>query len=529
MSLPLKFYKTISYIQLIVSIYATIWLLSFFVESVQCNMIENHPTVEPYVLHYSAYLLPECSAIGSEWLMGPWDSIILRIVMITWVVTSVYVFIRVQRIKKYVSSSEPIEFINPVKGEGSKSEKGKKKVSLIGRITDMVPKVPIPRLLRIILSVTAFWFVTVLLFQDSMMEYLRRYVEEDRFTGKIQDIVIRSSKDGVTSFYLYVDQYPIIFRSDKNISLYDKLKNSDNGVFYGLENFNLEDPFLSECLLNKTVEVYARRQNVYYSLDGESKYYIKFVSGTPTCQNIYTGKCIGNGTLYNVGEKMLFESEKVTCVCSESGFVCKEGISEGEFDSNSLSCSYFGSSYYSGQKFISEDGCGNCQCSMGKLSCTNGDCLLEEYDTTKEFILPLFYWFVDEPEPSLVVNLRAGRGDSYEVVAYKSFGQMPKTELNLANGKSFLIFSLQNTSPFKTSEGHNIKGNEDYPDMMRVYSSSLKKYVYVTKQLPDEVCDNTQNNEMCVKGDIGGIVVECISETSDYSMCDSVMKTFSVK
>ena len=92
MSFPLKVYRSLNYLQLFVSVYGMVWLQKFFVESVQCNMIENRASVTPYMLHYNKYLFPDCSTSGSEWLMGYWDSIILRIILVAWIVISIFIF-----------------------------------------------------------------------------------------------------------------------------------------------------------------------------------------------------------------------------------------------------------------------------------------------------------------------------------------------------------------------------------------------------------------------------------------------------
>ncbi len=533
MSLSLKFYKSLNLAQMFGSVYALIWLQKFFVESVQCNMIDNRASVTPYVLHYGRYLLPECSATGAEWLIGYFDSILLRVIMIAWIVISIFVFLRVKKIKQIISTSEPVEFINPSKGEGSKSSKRDNSVKLpfLKQLATLSPNIEIKRLIKIVFGVTAFWLLAVIIFQGSILSYINRYVEEEKFSGQIEDLVIRYAKDGTANIYMYVDQKPVLLRSDRNIQNLSNSENVNNGYFEGLESYDLEDAFIDECIEGSTVEVFARKSSTYYTLDGNRNYYVRFLSSFPTCQNVYIGRCIGAGELYKIGEKMINTEEDMSCTCTTSGFECVTGVSDDTIENSELSCTYFTQTYLSDEEFISKDGCNSCLCDEGTINCTEISCSTSEYDTSTQFELPIYYWFVDEPEPSQLVTVMAGRADSFEVVAYKSFGQMPKTELTMDNGKSVLIFSSNQTNlPFTTAEVHRIIGNSSYPDMIRVYSESKNKYVYVSKALPAEACqEQLEDGRICVKGDIGGLIVECISEDMDYSACDNVMKTFIVE
>lgn len=528
MSLPLKFYRALSYIQLTVSLYAFIWLGMYFSSSVSCSTIDNRASVAPFLLRYGDYFLPECSSGGVEWIIGVADSVALRILFIAWIVISFFVFMRVRKIRRYVSESEPVEFIQtPASKKGRKS----KKVTLFGNIKDFIPEFEVPRLLKIMVSVTALWIIAILLFQGSILTYMTKYIQEQKFTGEITSIDIRYSKDGTANIYTHIDQNLILLRSDRNILSYATESHQDNGIFFGLEQFELEDELLPQCLIGNEVEVFARKSGIFYSLDDSDRYYIRFTKGTPTCQSIYLNSCVNGDESYEFGEKLYYEENGVVCECTVEGFECEKGEVVVNISEAGESCRYFDASYNSGQSFTSEDGCGECSCDDGHLSCTQNDrCEIGEYDLSKDFEIPLYYWFVDEPDPSRIVYLTAGRSDSYEVVAYKSFGQSPKTELSLSNGEvvATLIFTDSHlTTPIWSPEIKGIEGNSEYPEMVRIYSKDSLSYLYAESIASLTECSSSGAvGEQCIVPALDGINVECKSTDGGYDLCDQVMRGF---
>lgn len=535
MTLPLRVYKTVNNLQLLFSIYASVWLVQFFTSSISCNMIENRISTEPYLLRYGNYFIPSCSPGSLGLTIGLWDSLLLRLVFISWIVISLFVYLRIRRIRTYVAVSEPVEFIKKKKNKKSdknedpEGEGDKDGLSLISDFAEMFPKFQLSRIMRLIISVTSIWIILLLLLQGPIVEYFNRYAEEKRFNGEIQEFRVRFSKDGVANISLFVDGNPILLRSDKNLLNNTVTGQGKNGAFEGFETYILDDPLLPTCLEGAKVDVFARRQGVYYTLDGSDHYYIRFIGGSPSCQETYINKCVFGGDSIPVGQTISFEDENVVCRCNIDGLSCLGSVVSTE-DLDQNVCEYFGELYESGSEFLSQDSCNNCVCDNGVISCTSLECPATSYDLTNSLQIPIYYWFVDEPEPSDVVNITAGRSDEYNVVAYKPFGQSPKTELTLANGRATLIFStIYSQGVVEAVEVTPLIGNERFPDLARYYSSAIGGYAYGEIIESSQCGQDIPSGSTCLRKEVGGLFIECTSKDKEYDICDAVMSTYSVE
>ena len=78
-----------------------------------------------------------------------------------------------------------------------------------------------------------------------------------------------------------------------------------------------------------------------------------------------SGSCVVNGVAHAIGEP--FACDCNTCWCEADGSVSTTLIACNE-------CNYAGKSYDFGEKFPSRDGCNQCECQFGQISCTEIAC-----------------------------------------------------------------------------------------------------------------------------------------------------------
>lgn len=493
-------------------------------------MIQNQPSVETYMLRFGSLLLPQCSGGGEEWLITPFMSIFLRIVMIAWIVISVYIFLKLKKYKRFQATSEPVEYLSDenATAEEDGGDAESKKTPIQRKLKSIRNANGIMRWFKIVFMVTGVWVLALILFQGPLLRLVNTYVEDEKFYGRIDNFDVRISNDGVASISFLVDGKMMIVRSDRNIQSNTELLDSgvEHGRFYGLEAFDLEDPLIENCLEGSNVEVYAKNKGVYYTIDNNDKYFVRFDGNPPTCQENYVGACTIGGQKFIEGDVVYYDSEGYYCECHVDGISCLSSES-APVRIKDADCTYDGKGYLIGDAMNSKDNCSTCTCTVSGLSCVAKSCQIEQYDTTDIMEVPIHFWFVNESEPSDRLYLKVGAGDRYEVRSSNPFGQNPITDVILADGKAKLIISVAQVKyPESSPEVVEIPQAFGDGSFLRYYSVRSGKYMY-SEGVAKNACQSLKEGATCLSPVVDDYQIECVAEDGYYHVCDKVLSSIS--